>query len=174
MKVLKNIGKGFLILIGVLFFAFALFITILLLNFNDYGVTEFGDKSLILINDRIASNTYKKGNLVIATKTKVDKIAVGDEVFAYTVDKKGVATVDLGTVGQVDFAQKAISYENGSTYSEEFVIGKGTKVYEKLGTPLSIVESKWGFLFIVLVPGFLIFIYEIYALIVEIKYGEKE
>ena len=35
-------------------------------------------------------------------------------------------------------------------------------------------ESKWGFLFIVLVPCFLIFIYEVYALIIEIKYGAEE
>ena len=48
------------------------------------------------------------------------------------------------------------------------------KKYEKIGTFLSVVESKWGFLFIVLVPSFLIFIYEVYSLIIEIKYGKDE
>ena len=56
----------------------------------------------------------------------------------------------------------------------EFVAGVGTKSYEKIGTALSVIESQWGFLFIVLVPCFLIFIYEVYSLIVEIKYGGEE
>ena len=56
----------------------------------------------------------------------------------------------------------------------EFVAGRPQKVYEGLGIFLSVVESQWGFLFIVLVPCFLIFIYEVYALIVEIKYGDEE
>ena len=56
----------------------------------------------------------------------------------------------------------------------EFVAGVGTESYEHLGTALSIIESQWGFLFIVLVPCFLIFIYEVYSLIVEIKYGAEE
>ena len=53
----------------------------------------------------------------------------------------------------------------------DFVVGKKDKVYKNVGKYLSVIESKWGFLFIILVPCFFIFIYEIYALIVEIKYG---
>ena len=56
----------------------------------------------------------------------------------------------------------------------QFVAGTGEKVYNDIGFYLSIIESRWGFLFLVLVPCFLFFIYEIYALIVEIKYGAEE
>ena len=38
----------------------------------------------------------------------------------------------------------------------------------------SLAVSIFGFLFIVLVPSFLIFVYEVYSLIIEIKYGKDE
>ena len=58
-------------------------------------------------------------------------------------------------VGNIYPDENAISYENGSTYSMDFVAGSKVNKYEKIGTFLSIVESKWGFLFIVLVPSLL-------------------
>lgn len=174
MKVLEVIKKVFLTILGVMFFGFALFMTILLLYRNDKGVTQFDDKTWIIINDEISSEDYEKGDLVIVDAKKLEEIKIGDEIFAYSVDSNNQAHVNLGIVGEIYKDEMAISYENGSTYSIEYVIGGTEKVHEGVGTFLSIVQSQWGFLFLVLVPGFLIFIYEIYALIVEIKYGDEE
>lgn len=174
MKVLKLIKRVFVGIVAVIFFAFALLMTVLLLNYNDYGVTQFGDTTLIIIKDEIATNKYKKGDLIFVESQKIDKIKPGDDIFAYVIDDKGRASIDLGKVKETYPDEKAISYENGSTYAMEFVIGKGTKTYSNVGQYLSIIESKWGFLFIVLVPCFLIFIYELYNLIIEIKYGDEE
>ena len=55
MKALEKIKK---VIIGILIFifsCFALVMTVLLLNFNDYGVTEFGDKSLVILTREISS-----------------------------------------------------------------------------------------------------------------------
>ena len=117
---------------------------------------------------------YKKGDLVLVESMKVEKIQVGDEIFAYRIDSKGIPMIQIGKVGEVYVKDNAIAFENGETYSMEFVAGIGIKSYEGLGTALSIIESQWGFLFIVLVPCFLIFIYELYSLIIEIKYGAEE
>ena len=174
MKVLEKIKK---ILIGIFITVFSIFMlimTILLLNFNQYGVTEFGDNSLIIITQTITSDKYKKGDLVIVTKADYDMIEKSDEIFAYSVNSKGKANVEFGVVGNKYDKERAVAFENGASFSEEFIIGKATKVYEGIGTYLSVFESKWGFLFIVLVPGFIIFIYELYALIVEIRYGEDK
>ena len=73
--------------------------TVLLLNFNDYGVTEFGDTSLILINDEISNDNYKKGDLVVTKNKKIDKINIGEEIFTYKIDGKGNVSIDLGKVG---------------------------------------------------------------------------
>lgn len=174
MKALKVIKKVLLVILGTVYFAFALFMTILLLNYNEYGVTQFGSKSLILINDSISSENFKKGDLVIVKEQKLEEIKVGDEIFTYRVDAKGRPNVELGTVGKIYPNENAISFENGSSYEMDFVAGKAIETHSKIGGFLSIVESQWGFLFIVLVPCFLIFIYEVYALIVEIKYGAEE
>lgn len=173
-KVLETIKKILIGIIGTAYFIFALIMTILLLNFNDYGITQFGTKSLVIINDTIANENYKKGDLVIVEAQRVEDVEVGQEIFTYRIDSKGIPTINLGKVGEVYVDDDAIAFENGETYSMEFVAGVGTESYEHLGTALSIIESQWGFLFIVLVPCFLIFIYEVYSLIVEIKYGAEE
>ena len=174
MKVLKTIKSIFLGTLMVIYFAFVIAMTVLLLNFNDYGVTEFGNKSMIIINDEISNDNYLKGDLVIVKKEKMEKLQVGQELFAYKVDEKGNVHIDLGKIGNLYPEEDAISFENGSTYSMEFVAGVPQEKHEKIGNFLSVVESKWGFLFIVLVPSFLIFVYEVYTLIVEIKYGSDE
>lgn len=173
-KVLRTIKSIILGLLLVIYFLFVIVMTVLLLNFNDYGVTEFGDTSLIIINDEISNEKYEKGDLVIVNKKKLEKIVKGEEVFTYIVNTDGSVNVDLGKVGNIYPEENAISLENGANYSIEFVAGVPSEKYEKIGTFLSIVESKWGFLFIVLVPSFLIFVYEVYTLIVEIKYGAEE
>ena len=171
LNIIKNVIIGILLFV---YFTFVIFMTVLLLNFNDYGVTEFGSTSLIIINDEISNDNYKKGDLVITKKQKIDKLQLGEDIFAYKVDAKGNVSIDLGKLGNVYPEENTISFENGSNFSMDYVAGVPVKVHSKIGTPLSVIESKWGFLFIVLVPSFLIFIYEVYSLIVEIKYGKDE
>lgn len=174
MKVLNAIKKIVIGILAIIFFSFAILMTVLLLNYNKYGVTKFGSTSLILINDEISSDNYEKGDLVLVETAKIEDIIIGDEVFSYKVDSDGIASIDVGTIGEVHNAEDAIVFENGSTYAMQFVVGKASKTYSDIGTYLSIVESKWGFLFIILVPSFLIFINQLYTLIVEIKYGSEE
>ena len=174
MKVLNTIKQIIMGIFGSAYFIFALVMTILLLNYNDFGVTQFGNSSLIIINDEIANEKYNKGDLVIVEKGKVADIKEGDELFTYRVDSHGIPHIQIGTVGTVHEKEEAIQFVNGENYGKDFITGKATKKHEKVGTFLSVVESKWGFLFIVLVPCFLIFIYQLYSLIIEIKYGAEE
>ena len=171
MKIVIDIFKKILI---VLFFLFTITMTILLLNFNKYGVSQFDDTSLLIIKKSFSSETYKKGSLVFVESKLIKDYKEGDEVFVYHLDGKGGADIQLGVVGKVYPEQDAITFTNGGTYSSEFIIGTGENVYPGLGTILSIFESKWGFLFIILVPNFFLFIYQLYSLIVEIKYGKDD
>ncbi|HHT38288.1 MAG TPA: hypothetical protein GXZ95_02595 [Mollicutes bacterium] len=174
MKVMKTIKTIFLGILGIAFFAFVITMTVLLLYRNRYGVTKIGETSLVLIKSDVSHEKYKKGNLVLVEEKTLDGIEIGDEVFAYRLSKEGIVSLDIGIVGEKHPEDAAVSFENGSTYAMQFVAGTPTKVYEKLGTYLGIILSTWGFLFMILVPSFLIFIYEIYALVVEIKYGKDE
>lgn len=174
MKALKLIKKILISIVVVVYFSFALFMTILVLNFNDYNVTQFDDTSLVIISEEVSHDDYKKGDLVVVKSEKITNIQKGDLLFTYKLDSNNVANVEIGYVGEVYPDQNAITYENGDSYTTEFIIGKPVNTYENIGGFLKVVESRWGFLFIVLVPCFLIFIYELYALIVEIKYGAEE
>lgn len=63
--------KGLKIVIGVLlipYFIVAIFLTVCLLNYNDYNVTVFNNKSLIIIRDSSLEPTYKKNDLVVIEK----------------------------------------------------------------------------------------------------------
>ena len=172
MKKILNILKQVIItLLGVSFFGFSLLMTILLLTFNEFGVSQFGNTNLVIIKNEINNEKYIKNDLVFVNKTSVDKINVGDEIFVYKLDSKRVPFIEVGKIGNVYKEEKTIEMENGEAFSEEFIVGTATKRYAKIGGLLSVVESKWGFLFIVLIPSFLIFIYIIYTLILEIKYG---
>lgn len=174
MKVLNAIKKLFLGILTFIFFVYAIVMTFLLLNFNNYGVTVVGDTSIIIIKDKIANENYKKGDVVLVEDKPMKMIQVGDELFAYRIDSKGNVNIEIGTVGQLHLDSEAVTFENGDTYSYEFLIGEGTKTIGGFGTILELVESKWGFLFTVLVPSFIFFVYNLYALIVEIKYGDEE
>lgn len=174
MKVLKVIKKVTIGILAVAFFAFAITMTVLLLYRNKYGITKIDGKSLVIIKNDIDTYDYKKGDLVIVEERDIHTVKIGEEVFTYRLDKTGIVNIDVGVVGEIHPDDDAITFENGSTYSLELTIGTPVDVHNKIGTYYGIVQSTWGFLFIILVPSFLIFIYEIYALIVEIKYGKEE
>ena len=158
----------------VIYLIFTIIMTVLLLNFNKYVVSQFDETSLVIVKKSFASETYKRGSLVVVESKKIEDYKEGEEVFVYHLDGKGGANIQLGVVGQVYPEQDAITFTNGGTYSSEFIIGTGEQVYSGVGTILSIIESKWGFLFIILVPNFFLFIYQLYSLIVEIKYGKDD
>lgn len=174
MKVFKVIKKIISTILLIIFFAFAILMTVFALNRNKYGVTRFGDTSLVIMNSKSTSEKYKNASLLLIDLKPIEEIKVGDEIFVYVVDAHGNVSIDYGNVGAVHIQEEAISFDNSATYHMEFVIGEVSKVYDKIGLPLSIVQSKWGFLFIVLVPIFLIFVYQVYELIVEIKYGDDK
>ncbi len=158
----------------VIYLIFTIIMTVLLLNFNKYAVSQFDETSLVIVKKSFASETYKRGSLAVVESKKIEDYKEGEEVFVYHLDGKGGADILLGVVGKAYPEQDAITFKNGATYSSEFIIGTGEKIYANIGTILSIIESKWGFLFIILVPNFFLFIYQLYSLIVEIKYGKDE
>lgn len=171
MKVLKFIKNLILGVLGFIFFAFAIVMTVYVLNYNKFGVAEISNHSFLIIKDDISSDNYKKGDLVVVENKKLSQIASGDEIFSYKLESDGSVSITVGLIDETFPEENAISYQNGEYYSMDFVVGKSAKVIPNLGKVLSIILNKWGFLFIVVLPIFFIFISQVYALIIEIKYG---
>ena len=174
MKILNIIKRIITLIVLVVFYAITISLTVYLLNYNKYGVSQFGDNSLLIVGKGLTSEKYHKGNLVIVENKELKDYNEGDELFVYHLDGKGGADVELGTIGQVHVEDNNVTLQNGETYSYEFIMGTGVKTYEDYGTYLGFLTSKWGFFFLILIPNFFIFVFQLYNLIVEIKYGSDE
>lgn len=168
-KIISNI-------LFVIYVVIAVFVTICLLSYNDFKVTEFGDYSLVIIKDKELSPEFEKGDLVIVNKDET--IRVGDKVFFYNTYNREIE-IKLGEVvgaEKVTESETTYTFEGERKISGQYVLGtsRDTTVIPKVGTILSILESKWGFLFIIVLPALLAFIYQISVVFSEIRNSKKE
>lgn len=149
----------------------AIFVTVCLLSYNDFKVSVFGSKSLILVTDDSLAPKFKKGDLVIVDK-KSD-VLTGRKAFFYD---KGDLQIDI-KLGTVEAIEKVTSTESTYTFegslrkSGQYVIGPadGAEIIPTVGGILAILESKWGFLFLIVMPSLLAFIYQISVVVSEIR-----
>ena len=176
--------KKFLkILGGIIFIPYILIVivvTICLLNYNKYGVTEIGDYTLVTVEDEALEPTYQKGDLLVVEKKDNDSIVKDDYIFFYEQDKETkTVIINLAKVldtRKVTDKETTFTIEGNYEYSSEYVIGamKDTKVYHTLGSVLGILESRWVFLLVIILPILFIFLYELYEFILEVKRSLKE
>lgn len=170
--------KFFVNLFIILYFIIAIILTVFLLSYNEYKVTEIGDYVFVLSVDEELEDISQKGDLIIVKKQSNKNINVGDKVFFYTKEKNEVV------ICAADIVQKEQAFGSGYNYlvegdfriSDRHVIGKvenSTKIHY-LGTILKILESRLVFLFLIVFPTFIVFLYEAYKVIMEIKYGAFE
>lgn len=150
----------------------AITVTLCLLNYNEYSVTEFGDKTLILITDDSLEPDYIEGDLVIAEKGKLSKVEVGEKIFFY--NDRDIKLGEVKQVNKYEGISTTFILDGNHQVIEEDVIGseENVKVYAKLGKALSVLQSKWGFLFLIIFPSVLAFLHEIFQVIVEL--GNKD
>lgn len=177
-KTLKIIGKTIGIAAIGIYAVVAIILTICLLKYNDYNITEFKDKSLIIVSDDELRPDFNEGDLVVVYKNKNSDINVGDKIFFYDTYQNQVS-VNLGSVINKETITKdetTFIMDGEYSLSSEYVIGaaKTSKVYPNMGKILGFLESRYGFLFIIIFPILIMFIYEIYAVIKEVKSKDDE
>lgn len=163
-------------IIFVIYAAIAVFVTVCLLSYNEYKITEFGNESLLIIDNNSLEPDFYSGDLVIVNRN--DKIEIGDNIFFYNTAEDTVE-VTLGKVTDAELVtSKQITYtiNDQLSLSSDYVIGsaKSASRIAGVGTVLTVLESKWGFLFIIVFPSLIAFIYEIYIVIMEIKDSNEE
>lgn len=154
----------------------AIFVTICLLSYNSYKVTEFGSKSLVIISDNELLPELKKGDLVIIDKDEL--ILTGHKAFFYQTYNRNIE-ISLGNVQKIEKVNSSeitYTFDGDKSVSSEYVLGplEGSSVIPKAGTVLSILESKWGFLFLIVFPALLLFINQITKIFADIRESSKE
>lgn len=170
---MKKFFKILMYVVLIPYLLMVVFLTVCLLNYNDYNITVLGKKTLLIIRDKDLEPRYKKGDLIIVNKNKFSDVKKGDNIFFYDNYRKEVV-VNVGKVIDVEKVNEdetAFTVEGDHTISSDYFIGKAStsKRIEDLGNVLNVLESRWGYLFIVVFPILLIFLYEIYRFIIEIK-----
>lgn len=175
---MKKILKFLFGLIITAYIAVAVFLTGCLLNLNDYGVTNFGDRTLILIENDEFEPKYPKGYLVISKKDNYDDVNVGDEIFFYNTYKNQISVSFAEVIKKEKINENEATYTVSGDYafSSQYFIGKldTSKSYAGVGSILSFLETKMGFLLVVVFPCAMLFMYEIYRVILEIKEPSEE
>ena len=169
----KSIFKVLLTVFLVIYLGVEVFVTVCLLNFNEQRITELGSKSLIIVDEDL-SKDYKKGDLLVVKKNKGNEIDNGDYIFFYNPADNFV--VNYAEVTNVLNANNEYTYVVGNDYNVyyDYFIGKDVKKYSGVGKILSVLESKYGFLALIVFPTMVAIIFEIYAIIIEVIELKKE
>ena len=173
MEIIKKFLFGIIV---AAWFIVALFTTICLLSYNDFGTSVFGKNTFLIMDSDELEPDYPEGDLVIVRRSSDSKIEVGEKVFYYNSAMNTNTLVFLGKVeNKAEVSKTETTYTiDGERVSSEFVIGavKDSKKFSKLGLVLSVFTSRWGFMFFVLFPLLFAIIYEI-MMIVEASKKSK-
>ncbi len=153
----------------ILYFLITIIVTYSLLSYNKYNIVETDNKYILTIKEE--NNDFKQSDLLIIKKTSDYK--KGDYVFYYDTyaTKITVKYAKVGNVKKINAKEKEIELDNNLILSSENILGRkqDTSSYKMLGTIFNLLTSKWGYLFVIIFPMLIAFIYELYAIFKEIK-----
>lgn len=156
----------------------AVFTTVCLLSYNEYKISEFGDNSMILVTNDELSPDFNKGDLVIVNSGNKSKIAIGDKVFFYNSHDRKVDVALAPVTNREIVTSTEITFTVGQNHdvSSQYVLGaaKNAIVIPGVGGILGALESKWGFLFLIVFPSLIAFLYELSVVFSEIREERKE
>lgn len=152
-----------------LYFILAVLTTYCLLSYNKFNTVELKDKYLLSSNKYLTD--FDGTSLLVVTKDS--SYEIGEDVLYYDVNGS-VVTVKMDkikNIEKVNDEESTIVLENDLTLSSENLLGKKNKTatYALVGTIFSLLTSRWGYLFIIIFPMLIAFVYEIYAIIKEIR-----
>ncbi len=176
-KIFGSIGKFLLYIFEFIIIIYVIVITTFLLFRNKYGYTEVANTTFVPL--KIDTAEYikdgKEGNLLVVKKTS--NLKEGDLIYYYTTeDERYIVKSDyIKSVFNGDGNKLyTLNDEVGSTVVSTRVLGKYANQYAGFGTIFGLLTSKFGFLFLVLLPIMCIFIYQLYSLIMVLKYEKVE
>ncbi len=171
-KVLRFIWS----IVELVIIAYVILITSFILCRNKYGYTQIGDytfNNIALIDERNIEDT-KKGDLLVVKNT--NDIKKGDRIYYYAAYNEVfiVRSDYVVSIESDDYSSLYTIERNGEklTIANTRVLGKYSNTYSNLGAILDVLESRVGFLFLVLLPIMIVFIYQIYEFVMILRYED--
>ena len=173
---MKKVLRIIFSVIGFLYCAIAIFAILCLLNKNEYGYPQFGNKTYFVVLEDDKDLDYKKGDLIVLVKPKNNDVKEKEAVFFYDVQFKK-NTINIGVVDKIEVINdKETTYHVGEkSFSSDYLVGtvNNSSRYGKIGGALDLILSKWGFFFSIIVPFFIMFLIVLFKIYIEIKFGMK-
>lgn len=162
----------------VIYAIIAILVTVLLLSFNEYNCSQIGGYTVYIVDDDSLEPEYEEGSILLIKETSDKHVQVGDEIFLYKVINSQEYEFVNKTLKEKAQQGRHIVYEveDGENYDSTYFVGKAedTIVIKGWGRLLEFLESKWGYLFCIVVVSLLLFLQEVFDLIIEIKYGKTK
>lgn len=175
MKLLWKIVRT--ILIGIWLVA-AIFVTVCLISYNDYGIAVINKHSFLVIDNDEMEPDYNKNDLIIVKREKDANIDVGEKVFFYNGSNATEYLINLGEVtNKVEVTSTETTFDiDEKPTSGEYVIGSGedATVIPNIGLVYGVLTSRWGFMFLVILPTLFGIVYEVILIVEEAKKNKKE
>lgn len=169
---MKKVLGGILL---VVYSIIAITVTVLLLSYNEYNCSEIGGYTVYIVNDDSLEPEYKQGTVLLVKHTSDKNVQKGDEIFLYKVINSQEYQFITRTLDDKIQQGSHINYivDNAESYDSGYFVGKTNDavVIEGWGYVLALLESKWGYLFCVVIVSLLLFLQEVFDLTMEIKYG---
>ena len=132
---------------------------------------------IIFITICLLSPEYSVGDLLILKKN-ISDISVGDTIFFYR-STFGTTVVNFAKVTNIEIVtteESTITVEGDYMFSSQYLIGKASTatIVPLVGHVISLLESKYGFLFLGVLPSLIIFLYTGYTLFLEVRVDEDD
>lgn len=156
MKKIKHILFG-------IYLGIAILLTLTLLAYNDFKITQFGPYSLLVIEDDELAPDFNEGDLIILDKNA--QVLEGKKAFFYDTSNQKIE-VKLGTIVDAEIVNEdetTFTLEGERRISSEYVLGPAdtAEVIPTAGKILGTLQSKWGFLFLIVFPALILVINQI-------------
>lgn len=159
----------------VIYAIIAITVTVLLLSFNEYNCSEIGGYTVYIASDDSLEPEYDEGSILLIKETSDKHVKEGDQLFFYQViNSQEYEFVSRTLEGKTQQGNHILyQVDNGEIYDSSYFVGKtdDTIVIKGWGWLLSLLESKWGYLFCIVIVSLLLFLQEVFDLIIELKYG---
>jgi hypothetical protein len=179
---LKKLFQFMWDLVEVLIIIYVIFVTTCILSKNRYGYTNIFGYTLVSVHqeDEAYIKDSKAGNLlVVKNDGNVNKNQYVYYYYADVSDPNNEKYVVRGA-----FVTDTIKGDGGELYSlkdkedpkisKARVLGNYSNQYAVIGGVLEFLETRLGFLFCVLLPIMIVFVYQIYEFVVILNYDKAD
>ena len=179
---LKKLFQFMWDLVEVLIIIYVIFVTTCILSKNRYGYTNLFGYTLVSVHqeDEAYIKDSKAGNLlVVKNDGNVNKNQYVYYYYADVSDPNNEKYVVRGA-----FVTDTIKGDGGELYSlkdkedpkisKARVLGNYSNQYAVIGGVLEFLETRLGFLFCVLLPITIVFVYQIYEFVVILNYDKAD